>query len=315
MQTNNPVVARAVIDRISARPRLAPEKMPVLNAILEQIATSGTEFLRKLCAPPMVFVAGALALARSDEQLERDADCIAALYVVPEWDSSVLIGVDRPFVNVVMEAAFGGDGSEIATDTSRPFSGLDIRVAKAMLEHMASALTDAFQPISKITLVHERTETRLNAQTLGPRSHDIVVARLSIKPFGEEGNIFMYFPASSLAQFRSQFERATATNTTTDPAWTRQLEIELGQTFVQLQAVIGTVKMSLDDISRLRVGQLIDLGVTPGALISLEGPQERLFTCRLAQSNRMFVATVEDRVATNQDLMAGTVPGFDMGSE
>lgn len=300
MQNGEAWDARSVIDQISARPRLAPDRMPVLSAILERLATSATEYMRKLCAPPMVFLAGQPRLVRSHEQLERDADCIAMLFTVPEWDNLILIGIDRAFVTLLMEALFGGDGSETTPDTSRPFSALEVRVARALMDHLAVALGDAFQPVSKITLIAERTETRLTAQTLGAKASDIVIAGLSVQLFGEEGRLTIYLPATSLARFRSQFERTPFGSPASDPIWTKQLETELGQTEVRIDAVLGTLAMTLGDIARLEVGQLLDLGVTPGALITLEGGSDRLFTGRLGQTNRSFAVTVEHRIVLGE---------------
>lgn len=301
MQTNNPATARAIIERMSARPRLAPDRMPVLTAIMERLAVAGTEYLRRLCAPQMVFLISQLGISSSTELLESDKDAIASVFIVPEWDRGVLIGVDRPFVDAVMEGAFGGDGSELVPDNMRAFTPLDVRVVRAILYHMAAALAECFQPISKISLIHERIETRLDPQTLGPKPYDVIVVRLAVQAFGGEGQLFVCLPAASLAQFRSQFERTSATNQPVDPAWTKQLEVEVGQASVSLQAVLGEFRMTLSQISRLQVGQLIELGVQPGSPVILEGSEERIFSCRLGQSNRNFVLTIEDDVAQARD--------------
>jgi flagellar motor switch protein FliM len=296
MQTNNPDTARAIIERISARPRLMPERMPVLNAIVERLAVVATEFLRRFCAPQMVFLASPLAIGKSSDLLEADKDGIASVFAVPEWDGNVLIGVDRRCVDTLIEASLGGDGSEPSPLASRPFSALDVRMVRLVLDHMAAALAESFLPISKVTLTHERTETRLDPQMLGVKPFDVIVARFVVRVFGEEAGMFIYLPAARLAQFRSQFERSSASTQAADPAWTNQLEVELGQSTVQLQAVLGVIHLTLSEISRLSVGQLIDLGVTHGSPVLLEGSGEPLFHCRLGQSNRHFVLTIEGDV-------------------
>lgn len=305
MQTSNQGVARAVIERISARPRLAPERMPVLNAIMDRLAAAGMDLLRRYCSPQMVILVSPITVGKSNDLLEIDKDSIATVFLVPEWDSSVLVGVDRRFVDTLMEASFGGDGTESGSSVTRQFTALDVRLVRVVLDHMASALAESFLPISKITLVHERTETRLDSQVLGTKPFDVIVTRFIVRVFGEEAGMFVYLPAASLAQFRSHFERSSASNQTADPSWTRQLEVELGQSTVTLQAILGEFYMTLSEISRLKVGQLIDLGVTQGSLVLLEGSGEHLFQCRLGQSNRNFVLTIEDEAPEKNDSNQG----------
>ncbi|MFX7063717.1 hypothetical protein ABTH87_18845, partial [Acinetobacter baumannii] len=89
-------------------------------------------------------------------------------------------------------------------DESRAFTSLDVRLARALCDHLANGLTDGFQPISKITPIFERVETKLDTQSLGPKAYDVVVAWLRLQAFGEEGRVFICLPAAALALLRAQ---------------------------------------------------------------------------------------------------------------
>jgi len=285
--------ARTVIERFSERPRLDPDRLPVLNSIVEKVSVSGIEFLRKFCAGQMVLLMNRLTSASSVNFLKEEQDAIASAYMIPEWDSLILIGLDRKALNLFIDGAFGGDGAGASPDVSRPFTSLDVRLTKALCDHLANGLAGGFQPVAKITPIHERVETKLDAQSLGPKAYDMVIAWLRLQAFGEEGRVFICLPAAALALLRAQFEQNSSTSQQADPDWTRQLEIEVGLAEVPLTAVIGSLKMTLREISRLRVGQVIDLDVELGSPVILESEGEQLFRCRVGQSNRNLALTIE----------------------
>ncbi len=292
--------ARAIIERFSERPRLDPDRLPVLNSIVEKVTVSGVEFLRKFCAAQMAFLMDKLTSARSVDFLKEEQDAIASVYMIPEWDSLVLIGLDRKSLNLFIDGAFGGDGAGASPDVTRPFTSLDMRLVRALCDHVASSLAVGFQPITKITPIHERVETKLDAQSLGPKAYDVVVAWLRLQAFGEEGRVFICLPAAALALMRSQFEQNSSTSQQADPEWTRQLELEVGQAAVPLTAVLGSLKMTLREISRLRVGQVIDLDVELGGPVILESEGERLFRCRVGQANRNLALTIEAPISADE---------------
>ena len=300
MKTDIVASARAVIERMTARPQLAPSRMPVLNAIMERLGISGTDYMRRLCVPQVMFLFTQLNIAKSVDVLQECSDSVSGVFQVPEWDSQIIIGVDRSFVNTIMEAAFGGDGSEARPGTARGFTPLDIRMARSVIEHLAASFVEQFQSISRISLHLERIEIRLEGQTLGPKPFDVVVAKHLVQSLGSEGRVFFIFPAASLAQSRSLLERASGSNAgLADPAWTRNFEHELARTNVAVQVVLGSLEMTLADVAAFRVGQLIDLQVLPDSPVLLEDSQNQLFNGRLAQSNGRFVVTIESEVVAS----------------
>jgi flagellar motor switch protein FliM len=300
MQMRSIAEARAVIERFSERPRLDPDRLPVLNSIIEKVSVSGVEFLRKFCAAQMVFLMNKLTSARSVDFLNEEQDAIGSVYKIPEWDSLILIGLDRKSLNLFIDGAFGGDGAVASPDITRPFTSLDVRLARALCDHLANGLADGFHPISKITPIYERVETKLDAQSLGPKAYDVVVAWLRLQAFGEEGRVFICLPAAALALLRPQFEQNSGTGQQADPEWTRQLGIEVGQAVVPLTAVLGSLKMTLREISHLRVGQVIDLDAELGGPVILESEGEQLFKCRVGQLNRNLTLTIEAPISADE---------------
>lgn len=294
------------------RPKLQIDRLPVLQSIFERLAQSLTEGFRQICVPPVTFFLNQVENKYSWDVLETYEDSIAAIIHCREWDSPLLIGVDRRFVFSLVEAAVGGDGSELPFESDRPFSTFELQLAQKVLEMAANNLQASFSKVVPTTFKVEKVESKLEFSALGPRNIPSVVTQLLFQVIDQGGRMFVLIPQSALYNMRSKLgqERAFTSSSGADPGWARKMQSGVAKTEVTLSAVLEGRSMTLAEIADLKPGQVLALNSTPASLIALQSGPEQIFWCKLGQSDGYFTVVVEQPVIQKEesleDILIGT---------
>ena len=117
-----------ITEKLKEIAKLSLDRLPVLNSIFEDMAVTCVERFRDYCSPAFTAFVNQVASGDSWDLLEARADSVAVIFYCREWDARILLGLERRFVFAVIEAMFGGDGSELPFDGTRPFTALETRV-------------------------------------------------------------------------------------------------------------------------------------------------------------------------------------------
>lgn len=286
-------------------PKPALDKAPVLQAVFDRLASSCADGMREFCSAPCTFILNGISSGSTWDLLEAYETGFGAIFLSPEWDARIVIGCDRRFAFSIVEAMFGADGSEAPLEGDRPLTALEGRVVREILINTAVALQGQLAPICSTTFTFERTETTLDFSTIGLRDAPALMAQLIIQVMDGGGRLFVLIPNSALAPFRKLIERdRPVVASHVDPAWSRQLQLELGRAEVELCAVLEGPQMSLGAISRLRPGQILPLNASPSTPIGLQVEDKGLFTAKLGQSKGFFTVCIDRRVDEREELLS-----------
>lgn len=305
--SSHSAAARRMVEALLETPKLAIDKLPVLHTIFERVATSCSESMRRFCAAPTTFFVNQVKPDNAWDVLENYEDAIAATFYVPEWDSTVLIGVDRKFVFSLIEAAYGADGSEAPYESDRPFSNFESRFIKDVLLTAASALESCFEPVVQVSFKFDRLETNVEFTILGPNDLPVVAAQILFQVMDHGGRMFILIPQVALYPLRKKLAREhQPVSHANDPRWAQRMQRGISQTDVTLQAILETRTMTLGEISNLHVGQLLQLRAHTQDLISIQSGGEQLFAAKLGQSNGRFLCVIET-VNSAKDLIIDNI--------
>jgi flagellar motor switch protein FliM len=281
-------------ERLKALAKLSIDKLPVLNTVIERMAASCVEEFREYCQPAFSAFVNQIVSGDSWDLLEALSDSIAVVFYCREWDSRVVIGLERRLVFTIIEAMFGGEGTEPPYEGTRPFTSLETRIGKAVCDFAAKALESAFSAIYEITLEAERTETALEFTTLGQTSMMMVHAAILLQVLDQGGVMYVLIPVSSLNPMRQKLERERKPLPASfDPRWTHALHNRISTTEVQVRALIEGKQIELGELARLKPGATIELeGSGQDVILECEG--DKLFRGHLGQSHGYFTVTVDE---------------------
>lgn len=296
--------SRRMIETLLETPKLSIDKLPVLHTIIERLATTCSEGFRNICVPPATFFVNQVKGDSSWDILESYEDAIAGIYYVPEWDASVLFGIDRKFVFTLIETAYGADGSEPPYESDRPFSTLEVRFAKEVFGMVAKSFETCFESVASINLKFDRIENGIEFTVLGPNEMTVVAAQLLFQIMDSGGRMFILIPQSAIYPIRKKLEREhQPVSLPNDPRWTKNMHQEVSQAEVTLEAVLERRTMTLGEISTLHVGQLLQLRTHTQDLITIQSGTEMLFRAKLGQARGKFLFSIESTYTKKENFI------------
>ncbi len=297
-------------DRLLEPPKLEVERLHVLKGVLERLVTTLSERFRDYCNVPSSFFVNQVESGNSWDVLESYEDSIAGIYYCRQWDSKIVIGLDRRFIFSLIDAAFGGDGSMPAFEADRPFTSLEARLARSVFSIVVPELEDLLNPITPVNFDIEKLETKLDFQILGQTDVPVISVQILFQILDNGGRMFMIIPQSALYPIRKLLERTRALDgTSVDPEWQKKMQDGLASSTMLLTGVLEGPEMTLNDIAALEPGQILRLDADTKSLIALECQDERIFWCRLAQSKSQFALVVEQPIDRQKELVADLISG------
>lgn len=289
---------------------LSLDRLPMLHVIFDRVTTHVADSMRHLAASQCYYSLSHIESGRIGDVLEEyEGNAVVGVFNAPGWDSHVLVGFDRDFVFTMVEALFGSDGSEPPIDDERPFTNIEMRICQTLFELVGKAMKESFSLVSDTSFRFERLETRLDFAVMGRRNNQSVVAKFLLQAINRGGEMFLMIPQSALTPMRQTLARAfTGDSSVRDPAWVKQIGTEIQKTQVTLNAILESREISLDEISQLQVGQVLQLSATPRSRIKLVSSSEQLFWCELGQAEGSYQLRIDDLVDQEQEFIDDILP-------
>jgi flagellar motor switch protein FliM len=228
---------------------------------------------------------------------DYEGNAVAGILHAEQWDSRILIVLDRDFVFTMVEALFGSDGAEPPLDVERAFSNIELRLAHVLFERFAKALQSAFAGTSNVTFRLERIETAMASLAVGRSGNMSICANIMLQALYRGGQMFLIIPHSALNPLRQKLAHVVVSDgKAADPNWREQMESEVQRTEVTLSAVLDERQLALGDVAQFHVGQVIELDATPRTLARLENNNQVLFRCHIGQLDGYYAMQVADPV-------------------
>lgn len=300
-----PNAVRNASERLLDAPGISIDRMPMLHVVFDRMAAQCSENLRQLSAAPAFFSVNSTAAKRIGDVLDAfDSDVVIGIFHAQAWDSRILIGLRHDFVFTLADALFGSDGGEAPLAEQRKLSSLEIRLAQKTFGLLGRALQSAFETVCDVAFKLERVETRLDFAVIAPRNSFAVYTRIRLRILGRHSEMFILIPQAALNSARQQLGRDLSNDAAVrDPAWTRQIEAEIGRTDVAVKGVIEERQFVLADIAALKVGGILELQATTRTRVRLECNAEPLFWCSLGQGEGFYTLRIDELVSQEQEFI------------
>lgn len=170
---------------------------------------------------------------------------------------AIYLWADRQAISAVMEAALGGTGMEAAfTMGERPLSRIEQGVMRLATASMAQDLTQALGKEMGRTMSLFEGEGRTE---LPEDISQLVSFRYIVNLFDYGGEIRVIMPRSELLQ---QIGTAAEAETLATDAAKQQMQLEIGRSELILTVSLGPETFSVEEISTLCPGKLLELTST-----------------------------------------------------
>lgn len=286
---------------------IALDRMPMLRVVFDRMAMQCSENMRQLSTAPAYFSVSSIKTERLGKILEAaEGKAVVAVLHAQSWDARIMLGLDNKLVFALVEAMFGGDGSEAPHTENRALTNIEMRVAQKIFDFISRALQSAFSVVVDTHFKYERIETRMDFAVIAPRNNFTALAKLNLRILGRSGELFVVMPQAALNPIRQNLAVDHMNDiAATDPRWSRKIKSEVGKAEVVVQAIIEEEGFTLGDIADFKVGHLLHLKATPKSRVRLECNDEPLFWCQLGQAEGNYTLRVDEVFDREQDFLDG----------
>jgi flagellar motor switch protein FliM len=145
---------------------------------------------------------------------------------------------------------------------------------------------------------------------LGRLTVPIVAAKFHMFALGLGGGITLMMSQSVLSPMRNELSRTAGPESVRpDPAWSQKIQSEVSRANVDLVAVLDEQEISLAEVARFSVGQVLPLKATPEGTLRVECNGEPLINCEIGKSNGVYALRVRDFVDQQREFMDDILAG------
>jgi flagellar motor switch protein FliM len=283
--------------RLFDKAAFSAAKYPRLQTVFERMLVANLEHLREIIAAPPQYAFNDIQAESLGDVLDAiNEDSIAAIFVVPEWQSRIVFTLDRAFVYSITEMVFGGDGSEPPFEGKRKFSQIEKNITRSVVGIAARALQSSLATVSEITLEFERVETNMESVSIDNRDSKAVVAKFDLRAIGRTGRLQLVIPQTAIRAARAQPDVSPEDQEEGSPdlLWFRQMQSEVKNTAVKVTAVLDEKRVSLAEVAAFKVGQVIPLDARIDGRIKLVCNNQPLFMCEIGQLEGAYSVRVDE---------------------
>ncbi len=183
-----------------------------------------------------------------------------------------LIVFEPTLVFAVVDNFFGGDGRYPTRIEGREFTATEMRVIHLMIKQTFADLREAWGPVMNVDFEYINSEINPHfANIVSPREY-VVVTRFHVELDGGGGDIHITLPYSMLEPIRELLDAGIQSDRNDrDESWAIMLREQLNSAEVELSSVLAKRRMSLRDLTRLKIGDVLPIELPKDVPLCVEG--------------------------------------------
>jgi flagellar motor switch protein FliM len=244
-----------------------------------------------------------MAQARRDN-ISNDVLTVAASASSPD---ALMLIADVDAVSLLVSALFGGDPGSPVKAIDRDLTSIELELASVVFEATAKALNGSGPRALSIKFPMQRAVSGVELKKLVIRDGPAV--RLSFKLMAPSGSgrftvmmpqrVLLAHRADSVADFAEVGQKEE---------WNHRFSVEVMRSNVRLEATIPLSKMTLEELSELVVGQVLEFPDGAVAQTRLSARRTSLFNCEFGKLGQQFTVRVVEPFDAGKEFIDGLLP-------
>lgn len=302
--TRNPIVERLIGDTgepghiIKAARALAHRALPAIrDSLNEQVSY------------PIEIEIEQIALARMAEarraEAENDALVVASSATSPD---ALMLIADSDAIALLISALFGGDPETAVSPIERPLTSIELELASVVFEATAKALNGSGVRALSIKFPMQQAISGKDLRKLVIRDGPAVRISFTLLAPSGEGRFTVMMPQRVLLLHRGDAAGDFVEEDQQAEVWRERFSEEVMRSAVRLEARIPLSRMTLDEVSQLAVGQVIEMPETSPTSTKLSARNKTLFTCEFGRIGQNFTVQIIEPYDASKEFIAGLMP-------
>jgi len=241
------------------------ERLPMLDIVFDRLVRLMSTSLRNLTSDNVEVSLDQVSTVRFGDYMNSiPLPAMLSVFKAEEWDNHGLMVTDSALIYSIVDVLLGGrKGTPAIRIEGRPYTTIETKLVERMVQVTLSDVSSAFDPLSPVSFSLERMETNPRFATITQSGNACVLARLRVDMGDRGGRIEIVIPYATLEPIRELLlQMFMGEKFGRDSIWENHLTQELYQTDVNLQAVLGELTVSLDELLKWKVGTQILFNTT-----------------------------------------------------
>ncbi|MCS7202891.1 MAG: flagellar motor switch protein FliM [Thermodesulfovibrio sp.] len=171
-----------------------------------------------------------------------------------------LVVFDAPMIFTLVEFYFGGSGKGYYKPEGREFTPIEQRIINKVTMMFLESMEEAWKPIFPVKPQYIRSEMNPQFVTIVTPVDVVIEVEFKLEIETRECKIMVCIPYSSVEPIKEKLYSAfLADRDDIDLKWVSRLKVQLKETPVQIEAVLGKAKIDFKTLIELKVGDVIAL--------------------------------------------------------
>jgi len=206
---------------------------------------------------------------------------------------------DPNLVFQVVDNMFGGDGRFPTRVEGRDFTQTELRIIQNMLNVAFDAYGKSWESVHPLKFEHVRSEMNPQFANIATPGEVVVATSFEIELGGSGGSFHICMPYSMLEPVKDLlFSPMQGEHMTVDKRWLQLLSRQVQCADVELIALLGEAKITLEQVLKMRSGDVIALSVDENITACVDGVP--LMECKYGTFNNQYALKIEKMLTINE---------------
>jgi flagellar motor switch protein FliM len=259
---------QAIVDSGS----VAYERLPMLEIIFERLVRLLSTSLRNFFTDNVEVTLESIRSIRFGDYINSISQpALLSVFRAEEWDNFGLITIEPSLIYSVLDAMFGGKrGQPAPRIDGRPFTSIEIRMVRRVIELVLGDAEAAFKPLSPVRFIVDRVESNPRFVSISRPANAAIRVELKFDMEGRGGALHILLPYATIEPIRELLlESFMGEKLGRDPIWENHLATEVWQADVDVTCVLHETQMPLKRVMKLEIGDTLMFDARPDSIVSL----------------------------------------------
>ncbi len=277
------------------------ERLPMLEIVFDRLVRMMTTSLRNFTSDNVEVSLDNISSVRFGDYLNSiPLPAILAVFRAEELDNYGLLIVDSNLIYSIVDVLLGGRrGSAAMRIEGRPYTTIERVLVQRMVEVVLGDAKAAFEPLTEVHFNLDRLETNPRFAAIARPANAAILVKLRIDMDDRGGRIELLLPYATLEPIRKMLlQQFMGEKFGRDNIWESHLATELWTTQMEVRVVLDEQQVPLKQVLELKVGDTLQLNVTPESLVELRAGTIPLTRGRMGRRNHSVAVRVEEPLTT-----------------
>ncbi|KKB96552.1 Flagellar motor switch protein FliM [Candidatus Arcanobacter lacustris] len=236
------------------------ERLPMLEVVFDRFVRILSTSIRNFTSETVDIDIKSISSLRFGNYINSiPMPSLLTVFKAVEWENFGLISADGSLIYSLVDVLFGGRKVyRPIRFEGRPYTVIEQGIVRQLSDIILADLASAFDPLSTTTLVFERIETNPRFATISRPADAAILLQLRVEMEERAGKIDILFPYATLEPIRALLLQVfIGEKFGKDAEWEGNLQNEIFKLDIDLEAVLKTKVVLMQDVVNLKVGSTI----------------------------------------------------------